>query len=153
MELPYSTTIFRYRYIYSAFFWATFLNTSDFPQYVKNYLKNSMTTIPISGPRECVNTVHRPEENPKQNLSFSIGNVYWRQMKISTSPHYSMRRRRVSVLTQNPSSHCPGQDGQSQVHTAAFKQGPYSSKWKGESFFLFVFCLFRQSAFAFLNVI
>lgn len=42
-------------------------NTSDFPRQVKNYLlkKKSTTTIPISGQREGVNTVHRPEEKSK----------------------------------------------------------------------------------------
>ncbi len=105
MELPYSTAIF-YLYIIFFFFWATFSDNSDFPQQVKNYFKKSTTSIPISGQRECVNTVHRPEENPKQNLYFSIGNVYWRQMKIVTSESSLLNETHTNVcLCSRPLCH------------------------------------------------
>lgn len=77
------------------------------------------------------------KDNAKQNLHFSIGNVYSRQMKYVTpelSPHWGLACPYETSL-----STCPGQDGQSQVLTAAFKQGQFSSRWKEKNVFVFFF--------------
>lgn len=59
-------------YIYILFFLSSFLRYLRFPSVRKKLLKKkkSMTTIPISGQRECVNTVHRPEEKFKAEFVF-----------------------------------------------------------------------------------
>lgn len=86
-----------------------------------------MTTIPISGQRERVNTVHIPEEKFKAEFVF-----FHRKCLLKANEDCDVRDRtaqrdayRCPSPLKNSLSHCSGQDGKSQVRTAAFKRGRF----------------------------
>lgn len=122
-----------------------------------------MTTIPISGQRECVNTVHRPEEKSKAEFVF-----FHRKRLLKANEDCDVRVRttqrdsRKRLSSQRPLCHT------ALVKMAKVKYAPQHSNevglaanGRGKPFFFFFlllfvfFCVFlsRQSAFAFLHTI